>query len=56
VKDFEDVFTELVILGQTTWNDDNIKKRSLVKNAQNIGMVDSAFESLFDDKSFLETP
>jgi hypothetical protein len=31
-------------LGQTTWNNDDIKKRRLVQNAQNIGM-----------KSFSET-
>jgi hypothetical protein len=47
VQDYEDAFTELVILGQATWNDDDIKKRCLVQNAQNIGMV--------DDKSFIET-
>jgi hypothetical protein len=55
VQDYEDAFTELVILGQVTWNDDNIKKRCLVQNAQNIGIVDTAFEALVCDKSFLET-
>jgi hypothetical protein len=30
IQDYEDAFTELVILGQVTWNDDNIKKRHLV--------------------------
>jgi hypothetical protein len=55
IHDYEDAFTELVILGQVTWNDDNIKKRCLVQNAQNIGMVDTVFEALVSDKSFLET-
>jgi hypothetical protein len=55
VQDYEDAFTELAILGQTTWNDDDIKKRCLVQNAQNIGMADTVFEALVDDKSFLET-
>jgi len=55
VQDYEDAFTELVILGQATWNDDDIKKRHLVQNAHNIGMVDTVFEALVDDKSFLET-
>ena len=55
VQDYEDAFTELVILGQATWNEDDIKKRCLVQNAQNIGMVDTVFEALVDDKSFLET-
>jgi hypothetical protein len=26
VQDYEDAFTELVLFGQTTWNDDDIKK------------------------------
>jgi hypothetical protein len=37
------------------WNDDDIKKRCLVQNAQNIGMVDTVFEALVSDKPFLET-
>jgi hypothetical protein len=49
VQDYEDAFTELVILGQATWNDDDIKKRCLVQIAQNIGMVDTIFEALVDD-------
>jgi hypothetical protein len=49
VQDNEDAFTELVILGQATWNDDNIKKCCLVQNAQNIGMVDIVFEALVSD-------
>jgi hypothetical protein len=32
-QDHEDAFTELAILGQATWNDDDIKKRRLVQNA-----------------------
>jgi hypothetical protein len=48
-------FTELVLLGQKTWNDDEIKKRRFVQNAQNIGLVDTVFEELVSDKSFIET-
>jgi hypothetical protein len=55
VQDYEDAFTELVLLGQTTWNNDDIKKRCLVQNVQNIGMIDTVFEALVNDKSFLET-
>jgi hypothetical protein len=49
VQDYEDAFTELVILGHSTWNDDDIKKRHLVQNAQNIGIVDIVFEALISD-------
>jgi hypothetical protein len=35
IQDYEDAFTELVLLGQKTWNDDEIKKRRFVQNAQN---------------------
>jgi hypothetical protein len=52
VQDYEDAFTVLVLLGQTTWNDDDIKKRRLVQNAQNIGVVDTVFEALVNDKKF----
>jgi hypothetical protein len=45
VQDYEDAFTELAILGQATWNDDDIRKRRLVQNAQNIGLVDTVFEA-----------
>jgi hypothetical protein len=54
VQDYEDAFTELVLLGQTTCNNNDIKKRRLVQNAQNIGMVDTVFEALVNDKSFSE--
>jgi hypothetical protein len=27
IQDYEDNFTQLVLLGQKTWNDDEIKKR-----------------------------
>jgi hypothetical protein len=37
------------------WNDDEIKKRRFVQNAQNIGLVDKVFEELVSDKSFIET-
>jgi hypothetical protein len=38
-----------------TWNDDEIKTRCFVQNAQNIGLVDTVFEELVSDKSFIET-
>jgi hypothetical protein len=37
IQDYEDAFTELALLGQNTWNHDDIKKRLFVQNAQNIG-------------------
>jgi UV DNA damage repair endonuclease len=55
IQDYEDVFTELPLLGQKTWNDDEIKKRGFVHNAQNIGLVDTVIEELVSDKSFIET-
>jgi hypothetical protein len=55
VQGYEDAFTELILYGQKTWNVDDIRKRRLVQNVQNIGMVDTVFEALVDDKSFLET-
>ena len=55
IQDYEDAFTELSLLGQKTWKDDDIKKRRLVQNAQNIGIVDTIFEELVSDKSFTET-
>jgi hypothetical protein len=30
IQDYEDAFTELALLGQKTWNDDEIKKRLFV--------------------------
>jgi hypothetical protein len=54
IQDYEDAFTELDLLGQKTWNDDEIKKRRFVQNAQNIGLVDTVFEELVSDKSFIE--
>jgi hypothetical protein len=36
IQDYEDAFTELALLGQKTWNDDEIMKRRFVQNAQNI--------------------
>jgi hypothetical protein len=35
-------------------NNDDIKKCCLVQNAQDIGMVDTVFEALLNDKSFSE--
>jgi hypothetical protein len=50
----EYAFTELALLGQKTWNDDEIKKPRFVQNAENIGLVDTVFEELVSDKSFIE--
>jgi hypothetical protein len=55
IQDYEDAFTEMALLGQKTWNDDEIKKRRFVQDAQNIGLVDTIFEELVSDKSFIET-
>jgi hypothetical protein len=55
IQEYEDTFTELALLGQKTWNDDDIKKRRFVQNAQNIGLVDTVFEEIVSDKSFIET-
>jgi hypothetical protein len=55
IQDYEDAFTELTLLGQKTWNDDEIKKRRFVHKAQNIVLVDTGFEELVSDKSFIET-
>jgi hypothetical protein len=55
IQDYEDAFTELAVLGQKTWNDDDIKKRRFVQNAQNIGLVNTVLEELVSDKSFIET-
>jgi hypothetical protein len=55
IQDYEDAFTEMVLLGQKTWNDDEIKKHRFVQNAQNIGLIDTVFEELVSDKSFIET-
>jgi hypothetical protein len=55
IQDYEYAFTELALLGQKTWNDDEIKKRLFVQNAQNIGLVDTVFEELVSYQSFMET-
>jgi hypothetical protein len=55
IQEYEDAFTELALVGQKTWNDDEIKKRQFVQNAQNIALVDTVFEELVSDKSFIET-
>jgi hypothetical protein len=54
IQDYQDAFTELALIGQKTWNDE-IKKRRFVQNAENIGLVDTDFEELVSDKSFIET-
>jgi hypothetical protein len=51
IQDHEDAFTELALLGQKTWNDDEIKKRRFVQNTQNIGLIDTVFEELVSDNS-----
>jgi hypothetical protein len=38
-----------------TRNNDEIKKRRFVQNAQNIGLVDTVVGELVTDKSFIET-
>jgi hypothetical protein len=45
----------LLDLIKTTLNDDDIKNGCLAQNAQNTGMVDTIFEALVSDKSFLES-
>jgi hypothetical protein len=55
IQDYEDTYTELALLGQKTWNDDEIKKRCFVQNAQNIGLIDTVFEELVSDRSFIGT-
>jgi hypothetical protein len=45
----------LALLGQNTWDDDEIKKRRFVQNGQNIGLFDTVFEELVSDKCFIET-
>jgi hypothetical protein len=54
IQDYEDSFTELPLIGQKTWNDDEIKKRRFVQNSQNIGLVDTFFEESVSDKSLIE--
>jgi hypothetical protein len=55
IQGYEDAFTELTLLGQKTWSDEEIKKCCFVQNTQNIGLVDTVFEELVSDKSFIET-
>jgi hypothetical protein len=55
IQDYEDAFTELALLGQKTWNDDEIKKSRFVQNAQNIGLGDTVFEELVSDNSCIKT-
>jgi hypothetical protein len=47
IQDYEDGFTEFIILGQKTWIDNETKKFRLVQ-------VDTVFEALVNDKSFTE--
>jgi hypothetical protein len=45
IQDYEDAFTELALLGQKTWNDDDINKRRFLQNAQNIVLVDTVLKN-----------
>jgi hypothetical protein len=45
IQDYEDAFTELALLGQKTWKDDEIKKRRFVQNTQNIGLIDTVLKN-----------
>jgi hypothetical protein len=55
IQDCEDAFTELDLLGQKTWSDDEIKKHSFIQMAQNTDLVDTVFEEPVSDKSLIET-
>ena len=55
IQEYEDAFTELVLLGEKVWDNDGSKKRRFVQNAKNIGMLDTVFEELVRNKSFIET-
>jgi hypothetical protein len=39
IQGYENAFIELVLIGQKTWDDDEIKKRRFVQDARNIGLV-----------------
>jgi hypothetical protein len=39
IQYYEDAFTELALLGRSTWNNDEIKKRRFVQNEQNIRLA-----------------
>jgi hypothetical protein len=54
IQDYEDAFTELLLLGEKVWDDDGSKKHRFVQNAQNIGMVDTVLEELVRNKSLVE--
>jgi hypothetical protein len=47
--------TDLFLLGNETWSDEKFKKHCLVQNPQNIGLVDTVFEEVINDMSFIET-
>jgi hypothetical protein len=55
IQDYEDTFTELVLIREKIWDDYGSKKRSFVQNAQNISMLDTVPEELVRNKSFIET-
>ena len=52
IQDYEDIFTEPSLLGQESWNDDHIKKRRFIQNANFFGIANTIFEELVIDKSF----
>jgi hypothetical protein len=55
IQGYEDAFTELSLLGQKTWNDDDIRKCQLIQNSQINGLADTEFEELVSNKLFSET-
>ena len=44
-----------IALEQKTWSDNEIKKIRFIQSAQSIDLVDTVFEELVTDKSFIET-
>jgi hypothetical protein len=55
IQDYKDAFTELALLEQKTWNDDEIKKLRILQNAENMILLNTVFEEVVNDKSFIET-
>jgi hypothetical protein len=53
IQDYEDAFTEIVSLGEKVWDDDCSKKCLFFPNCQNIGMVNTVFEELVRNNSFI---
>jgi hypothetical protein len=49
IQDYGDGFTELVILGQKYWSDDDINKRCLIRKGQDIILIDTVIEESVSD-------